>query len=155
MSDAAAPVAADPLATPFLQCLVGRIRAEDSFGAWDRKDDSALLEPYIVTREARRAMPIMADPDPDTLARLEQFYQAAGLAIERATGVMATPMMKISHEGFGRVVLIAGRLVVFAKSLRDVHRFGFDSLEKLAAEGAKVVDQAAAMIAAHPDLAQA
>ena len=47
--------------------------------------------------------------------------------------------MKVSHEGFGRVVLIAGRLVVFAKSLRDVHRFGFESLEKLAAEGAKVV----------------
>ena len=63
-------------------------------------------------------------------------------------------MMKISHEGFGRVVLIAGKLVVYARSVRDVHRFGFDSLDALAAEGAKIVAQAAAMIAEYPKLAR-
>ena len=55
----------------------------------------------------------------------------SGFAIERATGVMVSPMMKMHHEGFGRMVLTAGRLVVVNKQLRDVHRFGFDSLEKL------------------------
>ena len=89
-------ISADPMTTPFLQCLVGRIRAEDSYGAWDRKSDTALLKDYIVTKVERRSIPIIGDPDPDTLGRLETFYQAVGLAIERVTGVIATPMMKMS-----------------------------------------------------------
>jgi probable nitrogen fixation protein len=145
----------DPLATPFLQSLVARIRAEDAFGAWDRKTDLDLLEDYIVTKEQRRAIPIIGDPDPDTLDRVEKFYQAVGLAIERVTGVIASPMTKLSHEGFGRVVLISGRLVVHVRSLRDVHRFGFNDLGALAKEGMKAVAEAVEMIEAHPDLARA
>ena len=37
---------------------------------------STLLEPYIVDKEARRALPIMGDPDPDTIWRLELFFNA-------------------------------------------------------------------------------
>ncbi|MBS0644571.1 MAG: NifX-associated nitrogen fixation protein [Proteobacteria bacterium] len=152
MSDA---TVADPLATPFLQCLIGRIRADDAFGAWERKSDTALLKDYIVTKAERKLIPIIGDPDPDTLSRVEHFYQAVGLAVERATGIMATPMMKMSHEGFGRIVLIAGKLVVFSRTLRDVHRFGFEDLDALASEGTKFAAQAVAMIEAHPDLANA
>lgn len=144
----------DPMTTTFLQCLVGRIRAEDAFGAWDRKSDTALLKDYIVTKAERRSIPIIGDPDPDTLGRVETFYQAVGLAVERATGVMATPMMKMSYEGFGRVVLLCGKLVVYSRTLRDIHRFGFEDLSALAAEGGKFVDQAVAMIESYPDLAR-
>ena len=38
------------------------------------------------------------------------------------------------------MILIGGRLIVVNKQLRDVHRFGFETLEKLAAEGTKYVD---------------
>ena len=145
----------DPMTSPFLQCLVGRIRAEDSYGAWDRKTDTALLKDYIVTKAERRQIPIIGDPDPDTMGRVETFYQAIGLTVERVAGVIATPMMKMSHEGFGRVVLIAGSLVVFSKTLRDVHHFGFEDLATLAAEGMKVSQQGVAMIEAHPELARA
>jgi probable nitrogen fixation protein len=145
----------DPMTSPFLLCLVGRIRAEDQFGAWDRKTDKDLLQDYIVTKADRRQIPIIGDPDPETLDRVEKFYQAMGLTIERLTGIIATPMMKMSHEGFGRVVLIAGSLVVFSKTLRDVHRFGFEDLATLAAEGMKVSQQGVAMIEAHPELARA
>ena len=63
-------------------------------------------------------------------------------------------MMKMSHEGFGRIVLTAGRLVVVSKTLRDVHRFGFPSLEKLSADGAKLVADAVALIRKYPDVAE-
>ncbi len=152
MSETITPV--DPMTTPFLQCLVGRIRAEDQFGAWERKSDASLLRDYIVTKEERRSIPIIGDPDPDTLARVETFYQAVGLAIERETGVIATPMMKISHEGFGRIVLLAGRLVAYSKTLRDLHRFGFQDLNALAAEGTKCVTQAVEFIETHSALAR-
>lgn len=137
---------------PFVQELVKQWRAQDTHGTWDGKPDMALLAPYIVTREQRRQMPIMGDPDPDILWRLELFYNAVGLAIERRTGTVATPMMKMHHEGFGRMVLMAGRLIVLSKHLRDVHRFGFESMDALAAEGDKLVNDGVAMIESFPDV---
>lgn len=149
----------DPVATiaasPFLLELLKVLRAQDSYGHWDGKSDAEVLAPYVVDKEARRAMPIIDDPDPDVLWRLELYYNAIGLSIERATGIMCTPMIKINHEGFGRAVLLAGRLVAYSKHHRDVHRFGFDSLEKLAEAGAKIVTEAADLIQRHRDLADA
>ena len=152
MTDAMA--AAGPVKTkPFVPELVKQIRAQDTHGAWEGKSDEALLEPYVLTAEQRRALPLMADPDPETLWRMELFYNAVGLAVERATGVMVAPMIKMHHEGFGRVVLIAGRLVVLNRNLRDVHRFGFPSVDKLDETGAKYVADAIAMIRTYPDVA--
>ncbi|MBU2786370.1 NifX-associated nitrogen fixation protein, partial [Acidithiobacillus ferriphilus] len=123
-------------------------------GAWEKKSDTGLLAPYVLDKEQRRAIPIIGDPDPEILWRVELFYNAVGLATERASGVMVSPMMKMSHEGFGRMVLIAGRLVVVNKQLRDVHRFGFPSMEKLAEEGDKLVAGALEMIEKFPEVAR-
>ncbi len=139
--------------TPFVVELIKQWRAQDAHGAWDGKTDADLLAPYIVTREQRREMPIIGDPDPEVLWRLELFYNAVGLSIERRTKVMVTPMMKMSHEGFGRLVLLAGRLVAVNKQLRDVHRFGFESMEILAEEGEKLVAAGVGMIEQFADAA--
>jgi probable nitrogen fixation protein len=141
------------LATPFVSQLVRQWRAQDTHGTWENKSDVQLLKPYILTPEERRAIPIMGDPDPETLWRLEIFYNAIAVAIEKQTGNMVSPMMKMSHEGFGRMVLLAGRLVVVNKQLRDVHRFGFPSLGKLAEAGQKFLDEAVEMIRTYPDVA--
>ncbi|MER9419472.1 NifX-associated nitrogen fixation protein [Mesorhizobium sp. M0306] len=159
MSDAVvSPAVAEheaALATPFVKCLVRLVRAHDSHGSWEGKSDAELLGDFIVTREQRRAIPIIGDPDPDVLWRLEMFYTAVGLAIEERSGLMASPMMEMSHEGFGRVLLTAGRLVVLSKTLRDVHRFGFETFWKLAAAGTKLAGDATAAIEAHPEVARA
>ncbi len=147
-------VMTDPMESVFVKELIKQWRAQDAHGAWEGKSDAELLAPYILTKEQRRELPIMGDPDPETLWRLELFYNAVGLAIERATGVMVAPMMKMHHEGFGRLVLIAGRLIVINKHLRDVHRFGFDSMARLAAEGEKQVAAGIEMINKFPDVAK-
>jgi probable nitrogen fixation protein len=138
---------------PFVKELIKIWRAQDSHGTWEGKSDLDLLEPYIVDKEARRALPIIGDPDPETIWRLELFFNAVCLLIEKQTRVMISPMLKMSHEGFGRMVLIGGRLIVVNKQLRDVHRFGFDSFEKLAAEGDKYVESGVEMIQKFPDVA--
>lgn len=149
-----AVAAADPMQSLFVKELIKQWRAQDTHGTWEGKSDATLLAPYIVTREQRRQMPIIDDPDPETLWRVELYYNAIGLAIERQTGVMVTPMMKMSHEGFGRMVLLAGRLVAVNKQLRDVHRFGFESMEKLAEEGEKQVAAGVDMVNQFPGAAR-
>lgn len=153
-ADTAATDDAVLLANPFVTQLIKQLRAQDTHGAWEGKSDLQLLKPYIHTPQERRAIPIIGDPDPETLWRLEIFYNAIAVGIERATGQMVSPMMKMSHEGFGRMVLIAGRLVVVNKQLRDVHRFGFASLAKLAEAGTKFLDEAISMIGEYPAVAR-
>lgn len=154
MTEAGQVIVADPLASVFVKELIKQIRAQDAYGAWDGKSDQALLEPLIVDREKRKTIPLIGDPGPEILSRVELFYNAVGLAIERRTGVMVSAMMTMHHEGFGRIVLIAGRLVVVNKYLRDVHRFGFDTLEKLALEGEKLVTAGAEMIEKFSEVAR-
>ncbi|MGO9135724.1 MAG: NifX-associated nitrogen fixation protein [Methylovirgula sp.] len=145
------PAAADSV---FVKELIKQWRAQDMHGAWDGKTDLDLLEPYIVDKKKRKEIPLVGDPDPETIWRLELFYNAVGLSIEKQTGCMVTPMMKMSHEGFGRLVLMAGRLIVVNKMLRDVHRYGYDSMEKLADEGEKAVAAGVDMITKFGDVAR-
>lgn len=142
------------LATPFMKSLVRLMRAQDTYDTWDGLSNIEILKDFIITKEQRKEIPIIGDPDPDVLWRLEIFYDAVGLAIELETGIIASPMMKMSHEGFGRVLLTAGRLVVVHKTLRDVHRFGFLNVGKLSEAGCRLVDGAVEMIGKYPEIAK-
>lgn len=148
-----APTDEELLQDPFIRELIKQIRAQDTHGTWEGKSDAKLLEPYIITAEQRRAMPMMGDPDPETLWRLDLFHNAVGLCIEKATKCMVSPMTKMSHEGFGRTVLTTGRLIVVNRHLRDVHRFGYASLAKLAEAGNKLVKEGIGMVETYKDVA--
>ncbi|SPP98478.1 NifX-associated nitrogen fixation protein [Bradyrhizobium vignae] len=137
---------------PFLKELIKIWRVHGINGALKAKSDLDLLEPYILDGEKGRALPIIGDPDPDTLRRLELFFHAVALSIERATGVLIQPILNLQYEGVGRVVLISGRLIVVNKQLRDGHRFGFDNLAKLAEAGDKYVSDGIALIRKFPDV---
>ncbi len=141
------------LTDPFIVELIKQLRAQDTHGTWEGKSDLTILAPYVITAEQRKAMPIMGDPDPETLWRLDLFHNAIGLCIERATGCMVSPMMKMSHEGFGRCVLTTGRLIVVNRYLRDVHRFGYASLAKLAEAGNKLVAEGVGMVEKYREVA--
>jgi probable nitrogen fixation protein len=149
----AEPTEAELLQDPFIRELIKQLRAQDTHGTWEGKADIKLLEPYILTAEQRKALPLMGDPDPETLWRLDLFHNAIGLCIERATGCMVSPMTKMSHEGFGRTVLTTGRLIVVNRYLRDVHRFGYPSLKKLAETGGKLVAEGIKMIETYKEVA--
>ncbi len=140
--------------SPFLDILAAVAGADGAPRASDQREGDRLRS-FLLTKEERRAIPIIGDPDPETLQKVEAFYRAVGRLVEKQSGLRVSLMMKMSHEGFGRAVLTAGKLVVFAKSLRDVHRFGYDGLDALAREGEKAVAQALSTIAAYPAVARA
>ncbi|MER8724868.1 DUF269 domain-containing protein [Mesorhizobium sp. M1027] len=140
------------LATPFVKCLVRLIRAQESYGSPEGKSDATLLGDFIVTRKQRRAIPVIGDPDPDVLWRLDMFYTAVGLAIEERSGPVTSPMMEMkpvraSHDCFSRP---GGWSLC-----RDIHRFGFETFRKLAEAGTELVDDATAAIEAYPDVTRA
>lgn len=138
----------------FIKQVISQIRAQDLYGVFAKKTDEDLLKPFIVNKEERKKIPIIGDPKPAVIDRLKTFYSAIGLLIEKRTGIMCSSVMDMSHEGFGRVVLLAGRLVAVNKQLRDVHRFGFLDMEKFNEEGEKLVSQGVEMIGKYREVAE-
>ena len=49
--------------------------------------------------------------------------------------------------------MTVGKLVVGDRTLRDVHRFGFESLSKMKTEADKILSVALGIVGEHPDVA--
>lgn len=146
--------ATDPvLKSDFVKEMTRQIRAIDSYGVYDMATDIDVLDPLILTKDRKRAIPIVGDPDEETLARVKAFYNAIAVMTEKECGKMAVPLMHISHEGFGRVLITVGKLVVMDKTLRDVHRFGFESLSKMKDEADKLLSVALNIVGNYPEVA--
>jgi len=144
----------DPIyETDFIKEMIRQMRALDSYGTYDGQPGEALLEPLILTKERKAEIPIVGDPDEETIARVKAFYNAIATLIEKECGLMAVPFINLTHEGFGRVLIIVGKLVALDKTLRDVHRFGFDSLSKMKTEGDKLLSVAIERVGAYPEVA--
>ena len=134
--------------------LVKQMRALDTYGENDKAPPVVLIAPFIVTKEQKREIPVVGDPDEETLNRVKAFYNAISALIEKDCGLMAIPSINLTEEGFGRGLITVGSLVVFDKTLRDVHRFGFNTLEQMEAEAQKVVSQALALVQKYREVAE-
>ncbi|BBE50998.1 Nitrogen fixation protein [Ferriphaselus amnicola] len=144
----------DPLlSTDFIKEMSKQMRAVDSYGTYDGWPVERILAPYVLTKEQRRAIPVIGDPDEVLLARIKAFYNAIASLIEKECGLMAIPMINITHEGFGRAVITVGKLVVMDRTLRDVHRYGFESLSKMKDEADKLLSVALSMVGKYPEVA--
>jgi probable nitrogen fixation protein len=125
--------------SPFLKAIVQQIRANDPYGTFRNWSDELLLKPYVVSKAQKRAISVEGEVDPITKGRIMAFYRAVAHRIEEETGLLAQVIIDLSHEGFGWALVFSGRLLIVARTLRDAQRFGFDSVEKLEAEGAKLI----------------
>ncbi len=154
MTDAAT-VELDPiLETDFIKEMVKQMRAIDSYGTYDGWPVERILAPYILTKDQRREIPVIGDPDEQTLSRVKAFYNGIAALIEKECGLMAVPMMNITHEGFGRALITVGKLVVMDRTVRDVHRYGYDSLSKMKDEADKLLSVALQIIGTHREVAE-
>ncbi len=135
--------------------LVKQVRANDAHGQFDRKSAEELIAPFIVTKEQKHEIPIVGDPDEETIERVREYYNAISSLVEEKTGLMAIPMMNLTHEGFGRALITVGKLVVYDRTLRDVHRYGYNSLEHLESEADKAIEGILALIDQYRAVAEA
>jgi len=142
----------DIASSKFLKTIVGQIRANDPYGTYRNWGDDLLLKPYVVTKAQKREISVEGDVDPITKSRIMAFYRAVAHCIEEETGTISQVVIDLSHEGFGWALVFAGRLLLVCRTLRDAQRFGFDSLEKVAAEGEKLVNSGIEMARKYPDV---
>jgi len=127
----------------FTEELIRQLRATDQFGNWSKMSDEELLtKKYVKTKEDLKAIPIIADIDEMLIGEIKMIYKAIALQFERKTGVMCNVVMEMSHEGFGRCIVIADKIVLVDKYFKDAHRFGYRTLEKLYEDGQKLLDRA-------------
>jgi probable nitrogen fixation protein len=141
------------LHSDFIVEMVRQMRAIDPYGQYDSLSTTELLEPFVLTKEKKKEIPIIGDPDELVLARVKVFYNAISAMIEAECGLMAVPLVNLTHEGFGRAIITVGKLVVMDRTLRDVHRFGFPSLSKMKDEADKVLSVALELIGEHSRVA--
>ncbi len=144
----------DPLLeTEFMKEMVKQMRAIDTYDTYENWSVAKILDPFVMTKERKAEIPVIGDPDEITMARVKAFYNGISSMIEKECGLMAVPMINLSHEGFGRALITVGKLVVLDKTLRDVHRFGFKSLSKMKDDADKFLSVALTIIGEHPDVA--
>ncbi|MEM0910297.1 MAG: NifX-associated nitrogen fixation protein, partial [Pseudomonadota bacterium] len=137
---------AEALEHPFIKQMIIQLRAVDSYGTYDTWSDAKVLDPMILTKAKRREIPVIGDPDETVIARVKAYYNCLALLIEKNTGLMAVPVINLTHEGFGRAFISVGKLIVLDRTLRDVHRFGFPSVEALINEAEKYVGKATDLV---------
>lgn len=147
------PADESDLQSDFVKEIAKQLRAIDTYDTYQGWSDAKVLDPLILTKERKREIPIVGDPDEITISRVKAFYNSVASLIERQTRLMAVPVVNLTHEGFGRAFVIVGKLIVVDKTLRDVHRFGFPSFAKLNEEGSKLVSRALELVEAHPEVA--
>jgi len=155
MSEAVAVITEDDpvLGTDFATEMVRQMRAIDTYGTYDSWPVSKILDPFVLTKERKQEIPVVGDPDEITMSRVKAFYNAISAMIEKECGLMAVPMLNLTHEGFGRAIITVGKLVVMDKTLRDVHRFGFPSLSKMKDEADKLLSVALEIVGQYPKVA--
>jgi len=127
----------------FTEELIRQLRATDQFGNWSKMSDEELLtKKYVKTKEDLKKIPIIADIDEMLIGEIKMIYKAIALQFERKTGVMCNVVMEMSHEGFGRCIVIADKIVLVDKYFKDAHRFGYRTIDKLYEDGQKLLDKA-------------
>lgn len=138
----------------FVAEMLKQLRALDTYDTYEDWSEERIIDPLILTKERKREIPIVGDPDETTVARIKSYYNAIASLIENKSGLMAVPFVNLTHEGFGRALVMVGKLIVVDKTLRDVHRWGFPSLEALCEQSEKQIDKALAMIEQFKEVAE-
>lgn len=137
----------------FVGEILKQLRAIDTYDTYEGWSKAQIVDPLVLTKERKREIPVVGDPDEIVMARVKAYYNAIASSIEAQTGLMAVPMINLTHEGFGRALVMVGKLIVVDKTLRDVHRFGFASLEKMCEQSDKMIERAKELIEKYSDVA--
>ncbi|XTZ12514.1 MAG: NifX-associated nitrogen fixation protein [cyanobacterium endosymbiont of Rhopalodia inflata] len=140
--------------SPFLQEVARQIRAYDHYGVYKSWTNELVLGPYVISKKQKREISLEGDIDPATKLRILCFYRAIASLIEKETAQLCQVLVDLNNEGFGWALVWSGRLMTVCRTLRDAHRFGFDSLERLAVQGEQITQSGIEVVQRFPEVAR-
>ncbi len=138
--------------SPILQEIVRQLRAADPYGTYRTWSDELLLKPFVVSKAQKRQISLEGEVDPIVRGRILIYYRAIAALIEKETGLLAQVVLDLNGEGFGWVLVFSGRLLLVVNTLRDAHRFGFDSLDQLVEKATALIDQGIQLARTYPEV---
>lgn len=141
-----------PSTSPILQEIVRQLRAADPYGTYRTWSDELLLKPFVVTKAQKRQISLEGEVDPAVRSRILIYYRAIAALIEKETGLLAQVVLDLNSEGFGWVLVFSGRLLLVVNTLRDAHRFGFESLEQLTEKATALIDKGIQLARTYPEV---
>jgi hypothetical protein len=131
LASAIEPADAPIYATDFIREMLRQTRALDSYGQWDGKPAASILAGYVLSKAQKRAHSDRRRPRRADAGPRQSLLQRDRRADRKGMRPDGGALRQITHEGFGRALITVGKLVVMDRTLRDVHRFGFESLSKM------------------------
>jgi len=141
-----------PSTSPILQEIVRQMRAADPYGTYRAWSDELLLKPFVVTKAQKRQISLEGEVDPGVRSRILIYYRAIAALIEKETGLLAQVVLDLICDGFGWVLVFSGRLLLVVNTLRDAHRFGFESLEQLTEKATALIDKGIHLARTYPEV---
>ncbi len=82
----------DPfMASEVVAEMVKQLRALDTYDTYEGWPEEKIIDPLVMTKERKREIPIIGDPDETTLARVKAYYNSIASLIEKKSGLMAVP----------------------------------------------------------------
>jgi len=141
-----------PPSSPILQEIVRQLRAADPYGTYRTWSDELLLKPFVVSKAQKRQISLEGEVDPRVRGRILIYYRAIAALIEKETGLLAQVVLDLNSEGFGWALVFSGRLLLVVNTLRDAHRFGFDSLDQLVEKATALIDKGIQLARTYPEV---
>jgi len=126
----------------FPDLLAMKIRSMDGHGVWKNISDTKLIEKFFIRKkDEKREVDIFERPTDEMIGKLRLFYETVALSIEYIEGVYANTVIDIKPEGFGQVLIVNEQYVLMNISVRNIQKFGFESIEKLKKEADRLVEK--------------
>ena len=98
----------DPVfATDFIREMLRQTRALDTYGEWDGQPVPVILSGYVLSKEQKRAIPTIGDPDEVTLARVKAFHNAIAVLIDDSAS-MTRARRQLARRIAAGLAVVAG-----------------------------------------------
>lgn len=120
--------------------IAEKIRGNDSFNVYKRISDEDLIM-KVLTRKKRSLNDLYENISDDNVFAVKIFYESIAVMAERMLGVQVNCCFDISMEGFGKVLLYHEYYILFIKHLRNLHQFGFNSMESINRQGMEILEK--------------
>lgn len=138
----------------FVKTLAQVIQSNDFTGAYRNLSTQEKVEKAFILSPEEKEKLAECGLIPEKLReQISLFFQAVAFAVEQKCGIMASSIVELNGEGFGRGMVYCGRLIALNKSIRGSQQFIFQNLEKLSKEGEAYIDEALSWVQKYQEIA--